>query len=330
MKISVCIPTYNQELYLKKAIDSVLNQTLLPREIIVSNDCSTDNTAGLLNELQKSIPILKIINQPQNLGIARNTDACMRAASGNYIVRLDSDDLLNMKYCECLSNLLDTYPEAGYAHGNVIEIDQHDNTRQERVLFRKKEFQNADEALMAGIKGYKVAANIVMFRKAALEQANYCIGRPDYVEDYHLSVTLSSNGWGNAFSNHFLSYYRVWIDAAKVRQRRKMLEINGLVAVFEQVLSPAFKKRNWNTNLLQKSRKQLAKEQASSLGWDIYSSDEKEELEEAILKLDASPETKKYITVYLSGKEPKPQLLESINTWLKEILKPVLRQIVKL
>ena len=324
-KISVCIPTYNQAQYLKKAIDSALNQTVPPAEIIVSNDCSTDSTYELLEDLKASISSLSVIHQPQNLGIAKNTDACLRAASGDFVVRLDSDDLIGNQYCEKLSQLLVQYPDAGYAHANVHEIDQYDDRKEDRSLYRKEIFQDALTAAKAAIKGYKVAANIIMFRRKALEDVGYTTGRPNYVEDYHLSVDLASKGWGNVFCNEFLSYYRVWIDTGKVRQRRKMMEITGLYRVFNELLEPFFEKHQLRLRPLLKSKESIACVQAECLSWDVYNTAEKEELRASILKLSPSYKTRIVTSLYKNGNGKILVLFNKVDRRLRDSLKKYLR-----
>jgi glycosyltransferase involved in cell wall biosynthesis len=301
MKISVSIPTYNQGQYVEKAILSVYNQTLPPDEIIVSNDCSTDHTMEILEQLKSRVPVLKVINQPVNLGINKNVDACLKAASGEFILRLDSDDYLEPEYCEVLLALLEEYPEAGYAHANVHEIDQHDHKLKNRTLFRRVVFQKSDDALKAAVKGYRVAANIIMFRRKALEQVDFMAGRPNFGEDYHLAADLAAKGWGNVFSPKILSNYRVWVDAGMVRQKRKMSELHGLTSVFDDVIAPAFAKRNWSARDIEKSRENIACAQSDCLGWDLYTESEINELAEAVLKLSPSAKTKRYIWINRNG-----------------------------
>lgn len=301
MKISVSIPTYNQGQYVEKAILSAFNQTLKPFEIIVSNDCSTDSTMEVLENLKLQVPILKIINQPVNLGIGGNVDACLKAASGDFILRLDSDDYLEPEYCEVMSALLTEYPEAGYGHANVCEVDQFDHTLKNRTLFRSTVYQNGEEALKAAVKGYRVAANILMFRKSALESVHYMAGRPDFGEDYHLAADLAANGWGNVFSPKILSHYRVWTDTGKVRQKRKMRELTGLLSVFKDVIEPAYEQRNWNKSAIEKSKENIACSQSDCLGWDLYTPAEISELARAVSNLSSSGKTKRFIWLNRNG-----------------------------
>jgi glycosyltransferase involved in cell wall biosynthesis len=301
MKVSVCIPTYNQADYLELAIQSAANQTHKPFEIIVSNDCSTDGTYEVLRKLSLEIPNLKVKHQPENLGIAKNVDACLRMADGDFVIRLDSDDQLLPDYTKSLLELFSRYPQAGYAHAAVQEIDQDGNYLHLRMLIRKTGFQESKDALKLAIKGYKVAANIIMFKKEALIKVNYVTGRPNYVEDYHLTTSISAAGFGNIYLNQVHSYYRVWVDSGKVRQKRKLLEITGLRCVFEQVIEPTYIKLGWKLNAVKRSRVHFACKQSDCLSWEVYDSEEKRELTQALLQLSSSPQSKLIIWGNLNG-----------------------------
>lgn len=301
MKVSVCIPTYNQAQYLALAVRSAYNQTVAPSEIIIQDDCSTDNTAEILQELAKEIAVLKIIRQPKNVGISKNTDECLRRATGEFIVRLDSDDLLTPSYIEKLSALLVSHPEAAYAHGAIQEIDQHGSYLRQRLLIRPSGFQKSEDALLASKKGYRVAANIIMFRRAALEAVNYNTGRPNSAEDFHLSAALAAAGFGNIYLDEILAFYRVWSDAGKMRQRRKMLEIDGVRKVFEEVLEPAYQKRGWNTTQLYKERANFAGALSDCLGSDVYTAQEKSELAEALNQLSSSKRAQLFAWAHMNG-----------------------------
>jgi glycosyltransferase involved in cell wall biosynthesis len=301
VKISVCIPTYNQALFIEQAVRSAVNQTLPPFEVIVSNDCSTDNTADILARLSFELHSLKVINQSNNLGIAKNTDQCLRAASGDYIVRLDSDDYLSPDYIEKLSKLLTANPTAGYAHAAIQEVDSKGKLLAQRKLFRPSGFQKSDDALKSALKGYRVAANIIMFRKAALKEVGYLTGRPNFGEDYHLTASISSKGYGNVYLDEVLAFYRVWLDAGHVRQKRKLSEIDGLRRVFEEVIEPAFKERAWDLRTLKKSRTNFACLHSDCLSWNVYNDNEKNELALELARLSTAPKAKLYGWLFSNG-----------------------------
>lgn len=106
MKFSVIIPVYNVEYYLKACLDSVLNQTFEDWEAICVNDGSTDNSATILEEYSHKDGRFKVVNQPNGgLSAARNTG--LKAAAGEYVLFLDSDDWIEDNALEILSNDLD-------------------------------------------------------------------------------------------------------------------------------------------------------------------------------------------------------------------------------
>ena len=103
--VSVIIPVYNTEKYLKECLDSVISQTLKDIEIICINDGSTDNSVDILKEYAKNDIRIKIVNQ-QNGGrsVARNSG--LQVACGKYIMFCDSDDQYKQNMCETLYNLI--------------------------------------------------------------------------------------------------------------------------------------------------------------------------------------------------------------------------------
>jgi glycosyltransferase involved in cell wall biosynthesis len=323
MKIAICIPTYNQGSYLEKAIRSAYNQSIKPFEIIVSNDCSTDNTAAVLNHLSQEISILKVIHQPANIGIVANVNACLKAAVSDFIIRLDSDDILLPDYTEKMINLMLQFPDSGYGHCAIQEIDKNGGFLNQRFLRRKKVFLDADEALNAAIRGYKVAANILMFRRQALEKVNFINASTNFAEDFYLASQISASGYGNVYNREILAYYRVWTDAKMVRQKRKLSEIIGLRKVFEEVLEPAFKERKWNLKQLNKQKSKFAYNQSDALSTKIYSDIEKKELKIELLNLSNSRITRLFIWLNLNGFGSIVKFFSMLFQNFKKLLKKI-------
>ena len=100
-KVSVIVPTYNNEAYLEKCLKSLVQQTLKEIEIIVVNDGSEDNTESILNIFAKHDSRIRVIYQRhQKQGAARNSG--MKVAKGEYIGFVDSDDWVDLNYYEKL------------------------------------------------------------------------------------------------------------------------------------------------------------------------------------------------------------------------------------
>lgn len=102
-KVSVIIPVYNVEQYLKTCLDSVINQTLQDIEIICVDDGSTDGSLDILRDYEKKDLRLKVLTQKnQHAGVARNNG--LKAATGEYLSFLDSDDFFDLHMLEDMYN----------------------------------------------------------------------------------------------------------------------------------------------------------------------------------------------------------------------------------
>lgn len=102
MKFSVVIPVFNVEAYLRDCLDSVLGQTYDDWQAICINDGSTDGSADILNEYAAHERRMKVITQP-NGGLSAARNAGIKAAEGEYVLFLDSDDWLEKNALEALS-----------------------------------------------------------------------------------------------------------------------------------------------------------------------------------------------------------------------------------
>lgn len=99
--VSIITPSYNSSLFIGETIKSVLNQTYKNWEMIIVDDCSTDNSVEIINEyLEKDKRIKLLINQ-KNKGAAETRNEALKIAKGRFIAFLDSDDLWSFEKLEC-------------------------------------------------------------------------------------------------------------------------------------------------------------------------------------------------------------------------------------
>ena len=103
-EFSIVVPIYNVEGYLKKCLDSILNQTFVDYEIILVNDGSTDQSLSIIEEYMSKYPDIKLINQ-ENKGLSEARNSGLKEARGNYVLFVDSDDFIDK---DLLLNLNDS------------------------------------------------------------------------------------------------------------------------------------------------------------------------------------------------------------------------------
>ena len=135
-KVSIIIPTYNGEKYIKETIESCLNQTYLNIEIIVIDDCSSDNTVNLLKEYGEKT---RLYLNEENQGISKNVNKGVGLSEGEYFILLGHDDILPNNHVETMLSEFDSDTIA--IHCNSIIIDHNGNkknsTRDDQLQLRK-------------------------------------------------------------------------------------------------------------------------------------------------------------------------------------------------
>jgi len=100
-KISIAIPAFNAGRYIKETLQSVAYQTMLPHEVVVVDDCSTDNTLELVKTISKTYPVtLRVISNWKNKGIGFTRQNLAEVAEGDYIAFLSADDCYQKNFIE--------------------------------------------------------------------------------------------------------------------------------------------------------------------------------------------------------------------------------------
>lgn len=122
-KVSVCIPTYNRADYLKIALNSVICQTYNNIEIIISDNCSTDNTQKMVEGIKDNRIIYhKFLNPVPPI---RNWNNCVELSSGEYITFLTDDDIMEKSYVETLLELITMDKHISLARSGLNIIDEN-------------------------------------------------------------------------------------------------------------------------------------------------------------------------------------------------------------
>ena len=180
-KFSLIIPAYNVEKYIKKCLDSVLNQTYNNYEIIIINDGSTDNTSKIL-ESYKSNKKIKIINQ-ENKGLSNARNTGVSNAKGDYILFIDSDDFIEKELLEILNK---TIKDEDLVRFQIKILDETNKIIKE---YKEETFNNLN-----GIEAFNKLSkyNLVelavcyAYKKDTFLKNNYKFEEKTYHEDFGL------------------------------------------------------------------------------------------------------------------------------------------------
>lgn len=121
-EITVVIPLYNKEREIEQTIRSVVGQSCLPREIIVLNDGSTDNSAEVVAKFNH--PLIRLVNEP-NRGVSAARNCAIELSDTEWVALLDGDDRWQPDYLKSICTLHDSYPDA-IAYSTAFCIDSGD------------------------------------------------------------------------------------------------------------------------------------------------------------------------------------------------------------
>ncbi len=131
-KVTVLMPTYNVEKYVREAVESVLRQTFTDFELLVIDDCSTDGTLEVVRSI--SDPRIRIERNTKNLGLADNLNRGLNLIDTELVARMDGDDIAEPFWLEREVEVLDRHPEIGIVSGGFERF----GTQQSLVRFPER------------------------------------------------------------------------------------------------------------------------------------------------------------------------------------------------
>lgn len=187
-KVTVLIPAYNTEKYIGTAIESILNQTFKDFELIIVNDCSTDNTLNILKDYEKKDKRIKILSNKVNQKTARTLNTGLREAKGEYVARLDADDWSYPDRLEKQVKFMDENPDIVLSSGNMEICDSKLNKRKISNL------PTSDESIRKVFLQYNPTVSPAMIWKRKLSEEIGGFSTNTVFEDYMLFMDMSSKG----------------------------------------------------------------------------------------------------------------------------------------
>jgi glycosyltransferase involved in cell wall biosynthesis len=135
-RVSICLPVYNGEKYLRECIRSILEQTFQNFELIISDNASTDGTGDICHAVVSCDHRVRYVRSDQNRGLAWNHNRAFDLARGSYVMWINHDDILAKDYLSRCFEVLEQDPGIVLCFTNSNDIDEKGN------LIRKLELQN--------------------------------------------------------------------------------------------------------------------------------------------------------------------------------------------
>lgn len=143
ISLSVVIPVYNKEKYIEQAINSILEQTYLPQEIILVDDCSTDGSCAQIEAMQEKSDRIKLIRLEKNSGVSHARNVGWKNAIASYVTFMDADDFYwNRDKLRYEYKLTKEYLDKGLqicAYSKIMRVEQNGSPCNQKDL-RKSRF----------------------------------------------------------------------------------------------------------------------------------------------------------------------------------------------
>jgi glycosyltransferase involved in cell wall biosynthesis len=210
--ISVVLPVYNVEQYIEECMNSILNQTFQDFEILVIDDCSTDNTLNIIKSFNDKRIV--IIEKEKNKGLIDSLNIGFKAAKGKYIARVDGDDINALERFEKQVKFLEENTDI-QACGSWLQAFGKYNT-----TIRHKETHNE-------IQAYMLLSNPMSLGATMLSRKAYTSFEFDktmwHVEDYDF---WARTVWNCKLHNlqEVLYYYRAHSNQVSTKFKQTQLE----------------------------------------------------------------------------------------------------------
>lgn len=205
--ISIALATYNGSLFLREQLESILSQSWEYFELIICDDCSTDNTLEILNEYAQKDDRIKIFQNDVNIGFKKNFEKILNLCTGEFIAFCDQDDIWSENHLEVLLNEIGNNDCIG---ANSLIIDENGVSQNKTLLEYwpiHRMPQNKQELFQHELYSNVIQGTACLIRSSLLKKA---LPIPDNVRyhDYWLALNAGINNGCKYISTIVLNYRR--------------------------------------------------------------------------------------------------------------------------
>lgn len=202
--VSIVMITYNSAQYVLEALESVKTQTWQNIELIISDDCSTDNTVQIclewIRENEARFTATKLITVAQNTGIPTNCNRGLRSMQGEWLKTISGDDILLKN---CIADNLEyarNFPDASFIVSDVKEIDEEGLLIRDKVINEGVIFLTGISSAKKQLKAYArwpAFLNVPTFfcTKEVVESMGYCDEDFQIYEDTTMVIRIMEKGF---------------------------------------------------------------------------------------------------------------------------------------
>ena len=214
-KVSIVMAVYNGKKYLREAIDSILGQSFQDFEFIIVDDASVDGSVDVIKGYQD--PRIKLIINEENMRLPRSLNRGMSYASGEYIARMDADDISMPDRIEKQVLFMDAHPDVAASSGNYIVIDE---TGKQHYLEKVRRGKQLERYVLFPSPLVHPAA---IFRRSLLNEGYWYDEKYSSSQDYDLWLRIHEK-YSIDNINETLLQYRIHGSSTSLTKREQQLQ----------------------------------------------------------------------------------------------------------
>lgn len=208
--VSVVIPIYNVEKYIKQCLESIINQTYQNLEIICVDDCGIDNSMNLVKLFAEKDKRIKIIYNEKNLGLGATRNNGINNATGEYIYFIDSDDFIDLNYIEQLVLEIEKNQVSVVCNNKILKYYDN-NLNKNKFIKKEKDFilntkLNWDDGFL---KNMSISAWCKLYNLKFLKENKIYFAENKLIfEDFYFIFLLNTKIKTVSFIYNSTYYYR--------------------------------------------------------------------------------------------------------------------------
>lgn len=228
--VSIAMTTYNGEKFIKKQLDSIINQTYKNLEIIICDDGSIDRTIDIIKEYQKKDKRIKLYINEKNLGFSKNFEKAISLCKGDYIALSDQDDIWELDKIETMVKNIN---DAVLIYGDEKLIDENDNIIADS-FFQITEYIPENDNYKKFYTNCHIYGHNMMFKKELVKDLF------PIPFNYDIWIALKASKKGKIkYINKVLGYYR-----------QHSMSVSGVIRKKRNIFQKIFNPIDWNTYVL--------------------------------------------------------------------------------
>ena len=246
-RISIIIPNYNHSALIESSVKSCYEQNLPAYEIIVVDDGSTDNSLEILNNLQKSVPTLKVHSSKENFGAIHAINIGARIAEGEILLIRSADDILDINAIKCATEAYEQFPDTKIAFGEVLFFheDISNGTKETLALSSEVRFLSPNDLMQAWKPDFNLPDPACFVRKTAFFEQGCLLEEAKWYSTW-LCFTSIALQYGLTFIPLIMNSFRVDANSyGTINLRNRDVQRDVLRFLVNQVM-------NFDRNLREK------------------------------------------------------------------------------